>query len=467
MGKRFFFAFMGSYQLLIIGGGLSGLAAGIRAARFGYRTLILEQHGLPGGLNSYYLRQGRLLETGLHAMTNCAAAGDKQAPFNRLFRQLQLSRKQFPVHEQIGSEIKYPGRSLHFSNDPAQLEAEIARCFPGRIDAFCRLKEHIAAYDPFALLPWRSARAFLHEQLQEPQLQEMLLLPLMVYGNAEEQDMDLGQFVIMFRAVFEEGFFRPAATMREFLALLVDKYRNFGGELRYRAPVAEICTEEGQVCGVRLESGEEIASQCVLSTAGIPETIRLSGWSTDAQRYAGRMSFMETISVVPRDLSRALGQQRTIIFYNTHEQLHYQRPADLLDTSWGVICFPEHFSGLPSGDTGQIRVTNAASYPRWKELSPPTYLQEKQRWTLAATAASEEIIGNYRPSIVYQDSFTPVTIERYTRKAQGAVYGSAVKIKDGRTPWPNLFVAGTDQGYLGIVGAMLSGITVVNQHILR
>ena len=102
---------MGSYQLLIIGGGLSGLAAGIRAARFGYRTLILEQHGLPGGLNSYYLRQGRLLETGLHAMTNCAAPGDKQAPFNRLFRQLQLSRKQFHVHEQIGSEIKYPGRS--------------------------------------------------------------------------------------------------------------------------------------------------------------------------------------------------------------------------------------------------------------------------------------------------------------------------------------------------------------------
>ena len=81
--------------------------------------------------------------------------------------------------------------------------------------------------------------------------------------------------------------------------------------------------------------------------------------------------------------------------------------------------------------------------------------------------ASEEIVGNYRRFIVYQDSFTPVTIERFTRKAQGAVYGSGIKIKDGRTPWPNLFLAGTDQGYLGIVGAMLSGITVVNQHILR
>ena len=112
-------------------------------------------------------------------------------------------------------------------------------------------------------------------------------------------------------------------------------------------------------------------------------------------------------------------------------------------------------------------MTNAASYPLWKALSAEAYGLVKQRETAASTAASEEIIGNYRQSIVYQDSFTPLTIERFTRKAQGAVYGSGMKIKGGVTPWPNLFLAGTDQGYLGIVGAMLSGVTVVNQHILR
>jgi hypothetical protein len=60
-----------------------------------------------------------------------------------------------------------------------------------------------------------------------------------------------------------------------------------------------------------------------------------------------------------------------------------------------------------------------------------------------------------------------VTIERFTAKAWGAVYGSPIKQKDGRTPYANLFIAGTDQGYLGIVGAMLSGVTIVNQHLLR
>jgi all-trans-retinol 13,14-reductase len=458
---------MAEYQLIIIGGGLSGLAAGIRAARFGTKTLILEQHTLPGGLNSFYVRKGRLFETGLHAMTNCAAPGEKHAPLNRLFRQLRLSRKQFTLHEQIASEIRFAGRCLLFTNDPGVLENEIAREFPDCIDRFRQLKKHLAAYNPFAVAPWRSTRQFLAEQLREPQLEDMLLLPLMVYGNAEEHDMDLGQFVIMFRAVFEEGFFRPAGTMREFLDLLVQQYREFGGELRYRSPVEEIVIENGRIIGVRLGGGEVLTADTVLSTAGIPETIRLSGWEADQEKFSGRMSFMETISLVPHDLAATIDRQRTIIFYHNQARLRYCRPDAYLDTSWGVICFPENFFGLPPAELLQIRVTNAASYPLWKALSPEAYDLVKQRETEAATAASEEIIGNYRQSIVYQDSFTPVTIERFTRKAQGAVYGSGMKIKNGVTPWPNLFLAGTDQGYLGIVGAMLSGITVVNQHILR
>lgn len=457
---------MAAYQLLIIGGGLSGLAAGIRAARFGLKTLIVEQHSRAGGLNSYYLRQGHLLETGLHAMTNCAPPGAKQAPLNRLFRQLRLSRAQFGVHQQIGSEIRFAGQCLCFGNDMGLLEAEISREFPGNIDRFRALRQWISAYDPFSVGPWRSTRTFLAEHLGDPRLVDMLLLPLMIYGNAEEQDMDLGQFVIMFRAVFEEGFFRPGGTIREFLDLLVAQYRTFGGELRFQSAVERIVMEHGRAVGVQLADGEEIAADIILSTAGLPETIRLSAWPEDPQRYTGRMSFLETIALIPAAAAIAL-PKRTIIFYHHGETLEYRRPESFLDPSWGVVCQPHNFIGLPTEDPVQVRVTNAANYHLWQGLDAQDYRTAKERWTAAAILASEEIIGNYRPSIVYLDSFTPVTIHRYTRKAEGAVYGSAIKRKDGTTPWPNLFLAGTDQGYLGIVGAMLSGITIVNQHILR
>jgi phytoene dehydrogenase-like protein len=68
---------------------------------------------------------------------------------------------------------------------------------------------------------------------------------------------------------------------------------------------------------------------------------------------------------------------------------------------------------------------------------------------------------------VATDVFTPRTIARFTGHLAGAVYGAPGKIRDGRTPLKNLYLCGTDQGLLGIVGSMLSGITAANLHILR
>lgn len=65
------------------------------------------------------------------------------------------------------------------------------------------------------------------------------------------------------------------------------------------------------------------------------------------------------------------------------------------------------------------------------------------------------------------DMFTPRTVEKYTGHLNGAIYGAPNKIKDGHTHLENLYLAGTDQGFLGIVGAMLSGISMANLHVLQ
>ena len=45
------------YDVIVIGSGLSGLAAGIRLAMFDKKVLIIEKHTVVGGLNSYYTRK--------------------------------------------------------------------------------------------------------------------------------------------------------------------------------------------------------------------------------------------------------------------------------------------------------------------------------------------------------------------------------------------------------------------------
>ena len=48
----------------------------------------------------------------------------------------------------------------------------------------------------------------------------------------------------------------------------------------------------------------------------------------------------------------------------------------------------------------------------------------------------------------------------------GAIYGSPTKRRDGVTPYEGLYLTGTDQGYLGIVGALISGVAMANRHAL-
>ena len=71
-----------------------------------------------------------------------------------------------------------------------------------------------------------------------------------------------------------------------------------------------------------------------------------------------------------------------------------------------------------------------------------------------------------RASVVYKDTFTPRTIEHFTGHLGGAVYGSPTKRYDGDIGVPGLYLCGTDQGMLGIVGSMLSGIHMANRHAL-
>src|SRR5512146_374515 len=105
------------YDTIIIGAGMSGLAAGIRLAHFDRKVCILERHGVIGGLNSFYRRGGRNLDVGLHALTNYAPQGAKNRPLQRIMRQLRLAWEEFALVPQVGSAIRFPGVELNFTNE--------------------------------------------------------------------------------------------------------------------------------------------------------------------------------------------------------------------------------------------------------------------------------------------------------------------------------------------------------------
>ncbi len=464
----------GDYDTIIIGAGMSGLAAGIRLAHFDQRVCILERHYTIGGLNSFYRMNGRDYDVGLHAMTNFARKGSKKGPLAKLIRQLRFRWEDFKLAEQVGSSIRFPDVSLDFSNDISLLENEIAEAYPDQIDGFRSLCGSLLDYsdmDGEHPLFMRSAREVMAEHISDPLLIEMLLCPLMWYGNAREDDMDFGQFCIMFRACYLEGFARPFKGVRVILKNLVRKFRGLGGELKLRSGVAKIHVEDGRATGVMLDDGTQLQGKRILSSAGNVETLRLCDDVSEVTlATAGQLSFIESISILDRKPAD-FGFDRTIVFYNDSETFRWQRPDDsLCDARTGVICSPNNYlydrddQELPDG---VIRITTLANHDLWCELPDHKYQAAKIAQYDNAVESSVRFMPDFRRYVIETDVFTPKTIRRFTWHDNGAVYGAPDKQLDGTTHLPNLFLCGTDQGFVGIVGAIVSGISMANRHCLQ
>ena len=458
---------MTNYDCIVIGAGMSGLSAAIRLAMFDKKVVVLEKHSISGGLNSYYQRKSneggiRQFDVGLHALTNFIKKGEKGKPFSKLLKQLRLSYDDFKLHPQTYSKIQFTDVTLKFSNEFEMLENEVREKFPKEIDNFGILVSKVRAFNELDLsLGYSSSRETLKQIIKDDLLTEMILAPLLIYGSAWEDDMDFAQFVIMFKSLYFEGFSRPEGGVRTIIQLLLKKLQDVGGEVRFRTPVQEILVNDDNVAfGVRTDK-EELMAPVILSSIGYPETVRANPkLASLTQPRTGHMTFLESIFVFDKKVQ----DETTINFYNNAPTYAYRRAENFFDAKSAVVCYPDNYERENRAGEGTIRITYMANYPQWKELPREAYLEMKEIVADYAIALVKKLNPTFDGKLLFKDVFSPTTIEKYTWHLNGTVYGSIDKTRDGKTPVKNLFIIGTDQGFLGIVGSILSGISMANLH---
>jgi phytoene dehydrogenase-like protein len=460
------------FDVVIIGAGLSGLAAGLRAAQFDKRVLVVERHSLWGGLNSFYKKQGRLFDVGLHAMTNYMAPGYRgpRIPLQRLTRQLRIPLQDLDIVPQHVSSTRFDDCVLPWGNGIESLAASVERAFPEERDGFARLAEALAPYpDAMNDRPWVSSRARMQEYIQTPLLREMLLAPLLFYGGAAAHDMDWGQCAILFNSIYREGLCRPKRGMRPFLKMLVERFREAGGEMWTRAPVERLVHRDGRVAEVVVKDRPAVQADVVLSSAGWPETEGLlepERAKPPVRAEPGQLAFVESIWVLDRDPAEH-GYDDAVTFFNAGTEFRWEAPEDDVDLRSGVLCCPNHYEGTEEPSFFAVRATHLAHPRRWFEFDEETYRTRKAAAVEASRRRVEEIVGPFGAEVHATDAFTPRTVHHYTGHVNGAIYGSAAKRPTADIGLDNLFLIGTDQGLVGIVGAMLSGVAVTNAKVLN
>ena len=455
---------------------MAGLAAGIRLAMYDRSVLIVERHNAPGGLNGFYSFDGRKFDVGLHAVTNYVEKGVKGTPMGKLFRQLRIPREDFALCPQKRSRIAFPDVDLGFTNDISFLEQEVERAFGEDVDSFRALRAAVLAHDEFDLSAKAiSAREVVRGYVANPLLIEMIFCPLMYYGSARENDMDWDQFVIMWKALFEEGFGRPLEGVRVVIRALLNRYRAVGGQRKMKCGVRRIVVDGERATALELDDGSVLTADHVISTAGVVETQRMCEGQpkTVGSDNIGGLSFVESITVLDCE-PKALGWDETIVFFNDSERFAYERAKDAVDVRSGVICFPNNYE-YAEGEIlpeGLFRVTAMANFDYWSRLAEEDYKGQKAYWYEEMQRSAMRFLPpvgmeQLKSHTQYVDMFSPRTIKKFTGHEAGAIYGAPNKVKDGRTHLDNLYLAGTDQGFLGIIGAMLSGVSMANLHVLQ
>lgn len=459
-----------SYDAVIIGAGLSGLASAIRLAHFGRHVRIFERHALPGGLNSWYSRQGAEIDVGLHALTNFQPSSHRNAPLNKLWRQLRMRPEALELCPQNFSLIEFPRHSCRFSNDFSLFADELAREFPDAQEAFTRLLAKLDAWEPFLPeTPWHSTRAVCEELGVPRPLQDFLLLPCMYYGSPEADDMDFSQFCILFRSIFQEGLARPRLGIRPLLAALLERLRETGAELSLGLGVRRILTQNGQICGIEDDQGHTWETPCVLSCAGARETGALCHETATALNSApvGQLTFVECLFQLDRPPS-AFGMDWSLLFRCEEDEFAFRPPETSVGQGSVLLCAPGNYCGCEDSAVANVlRLTRLASPSWWFQAEDACYRAEKQRVLDSQLDWLDSRWPGLRGSVREMSMATPRTVRRFTGHLNGAIYGSPRKWRSGLTDIKNLFLLGTDQGYLGIVGALLSGTVITNRHLLQ
>jgi len=263
--------------------------------------------------------------------------------------------------------------------------------------------------------------------------------------------------------------------------VLLEKYRAAGGERRMKCGVRRIVGRGGRAAALVLDDGSEVTADHVISSIGAPETAALVAAEQPATNAArpeapapGAHSFVETITILNRQPAELGWGEDTIVFFNDSARFDYARPATEVDLRSGVVCIPNNFDFGPDRQLaeGIFRVTCLADPAPWFAKPEAEYVAAKARWFAAVQESARRFLpavadDALAAAVVTTDMFTPRTIAKFTGHVNGAIYGAPRKVRDGRTELANLYLCGTDQGFLGIVGAMLSGISMANYHILQ
>lgn len=442
-------------DLIILGAGISGLAAGIYAQMAGYRSTIFEKNAVPGGECTGWDRKGYHIDGCIHWLTGT----NRENPLYRVWQDVGALGDDVEIYNpESFCVIETPKGPLHLYNDLDRLKEHLKAFAPedeealnGLYTAIEAAKESNIPMSPpemmgpseiigmigamrkqgKALKGWDIPLGEYIQRYKNPYLRTLLLSIL-----PPEQSANVLPYTLATVMTGNGG--RPRGGSRAMALRMAGKYRSLGGTLRLNTPVDEIVVDNGCAAGVRLAGkdgapGEFVPAGHVMSAADVHVTL---------ERFLRGKYPVEDFRFRDADPKTYPTPTCCLAAFGLDIDLKNMAPDMLIDVppfeiegkktagiSMKHYCYEPSFA--PDGHS-VLLVLTGGDYDWWKDLSSDEtgtsggnhiasmkYAEEKARVLedikKSLTAKFPEWEGHIEPL----DFVTPLTYERYCGAYRG------------------------------------------------
>jgi len=464
------------YDVIVIGGGLSGLTAASLLAKRGVQVAVIDKSYTPGGSCGIFKRNNIIFDQGAAMLFGFGEKGFNahRFVFNCLEEPINVIK-----HDLLYC-VNFNGKRIKFWPDLDMFAEELAQVFPGEkenIKRFYRdlekmyrhvmvespsyttpdetdLKEslkcllrHPISYARFLSYVNKSAKDLLNKYFSDPDIFKFFdkLTSTYCYTTVEESPAVLA--AVMFVDNHVGGSYYPAGSTLFLPGKLEKAIEENGGDMLLESEVVRILFDGDHPSGVELKSGKSIYADNLIYSGTV---WNLYGKLIDKTHLkAQRMEWAaDQVPTHPSVVLYAHIDKRVIPEDTAPIEMLVGNP-NLLDESEVTVYILSVDDKTLCDENGHVIVAIGPTFANWDHADVDDYLLKKEKEKARLIAVLEKRFPGFTDGVRYAEVATPRTIERYTLKNGGAVAGPKQKLGQHmlhrlhtKSEWDNLFCCG-------------------------